>query len=280
MRFFILLLVPWYLAGIPVDDAWGRVIDLQKPAERIVSLSPSVTEMLFAIGAGKKVVGRTEYCTYPAEAQMVPAVGGFSGATINVERILLLKPDLVILSGDMHERINRILEQVGIRTCAVEPRTIDEVMQTISLIGILTGTEAGASHVIATMQEKFRRASVRVSSRPRVLWILFPDPLMTVGGSSFVNEVLNRAGAENIFGDMLEAWPVVSVEQVAIRGPEWILTGSDQPDLYAWLGQRSGFRSLDPVRKGRVAQIDADIVYRYGPRLADAVEYIAAVLFP
>ncbi|MDR1411461.1 MAG: ABC transporter substrate-binding protein [Spirochaetaceae bacterium] len=271
--------------GFPLalTDALGRRVAVDAKPARVVSLSPAVTEILFAVGAGPQVAGVTEYCNYPPEAAAKAKVGGFSGITVNVEQIALLKSDLVILSGDMHQRIIELLDRLRIKSFAVEPRNFEEVYRTIGTIGRLTGNAPGAERVVAEMRAKLAQAGERRRGRgrPAVFWELSGDPLMSAGGNNFINEAITLAGGRNIFEDMAAQWPVVSQEQVMLRQPEWILAGDMagrkiDPALYA---RRPGWSRIPAVRGGNVASVDPDTLYRYGPRLADAVLGISEIIF-
>jgi iron complex transport system substrate-binding protein len=264
-------------------DAMGRDYVLEKPASRIVSLCPGVTEILFAIGAGDLAVGITDYCDYPEEAQTLARVGGFSGASVSVERIALLRPDLVILSADMHFRIAELLDALDINYFAVEPRNFEDVFNTISVIGDLTGRNEGAAEVIDGMKEKLDRAGKRFSAgkRPSVFWALSTDPLMSTGRGTFLNEAIQLGGGRNIFSDIEGDWPLVSLEEVLLRKPDWILSGDsmDSPGAAAF-SDDPRWRLIPAVAKRQIASVSADLLYRYGPRLADGVLAIAEILHP
>ncbi|MCL2602032.1 MAG: ABC transporter substrate-binding protein, partial [Treponema sp.] len=233
-------------------DALGRRYAPAEAPRSIVSLSPSVTEILFAIGAGDRVVGVTQYCDYPAQAQERTLVGGFSGITVNVEQIRALAPDLVILSANMHTRIVALLDNLGIPSFAVEPTTFSQVYDTIALIGELSDAVSGAEEVIAQMREKIAavRNPLPDTLPPTVFWVLSEEPLMTVGGETFISQAISLAGGENIFGDLREQWPMVSPEQVLFRRPDWILSvdcmGSEGFELRSPLWQ-----NFPAVREGR-----------------------------
>jgi iron complex transport system substrate-binding protein len=266
--------------GGTLTDALGRAFDPHEGgARRIVSLSPGVTEILFAIGAGERVVGITEYCNYPPEAQDRVRVGGFAGATVSMERIAALKPDLVIISGDMHGRVLALLENLGIPAFAVEPRSFEDVFGVVRTIGLLADSLEGADETVRIMKEKLEEAALFYAEgkRPSVYWELSGEPLISAGKGSFVGEALSRAGGLNIFDDLEKDWPLVSGEEVLLRRPEWILTGDDhgRPGDFAL---RPGWAEIPAVKNGRIAVVNADRLYRYGPRLADAVLEIAAIL--
>jgi iron complex transport system substrate-binding protein len=268
---------------LTLEDVLGRTVTLAEAPRRIVSLSPGVTEILFAIGAGDQVAGVTEFCSYPPQAGTKTRVGGFSGITVNLEQLAALKPDLVILSGEMHQRIITLLDRLGIPSFGVEPRNFQEVYGTIETLGVLTGNVPGARETVAEMRTKIDRAQTRRDGRerPLVFWELSDDPLMSIGGGTFINEAIDLSGGKNIFGELQERWPMVSTEQVLLRKPEWIIAGHDngmsvEPGV---LRSRPGWGGIPAVRDGRIATVDADTLYRYGPRLADAVLALADILW-
>ena len=268
--------------NLVLKDALGRTVMLSGPAERVVSLTPSATEILFAVGAGDRVVGITSYCNYPPESSSKTRVGGFSGKTVSAESIVALKPDLVIISGGMHAKVQVLLEAVGIRTFAIEPLGLEDVYGDIAAIGTLTGEEARALWVVADMKGRIESvvAAVRGRTRPKVFWELWDDPLMSAGGPTFINEAISMAGGDNIFAERREQWPMVSLEQLLARKPDWILSGDDHGDKVnvAALRSRALWASIPAVAAGRIATVESDAVNRGGPRLADAVEAIARIL--
>ena len=260
-------------------DALGRHYAPEEKPRRIVSLNPAVTEILFAIGAGALLVGVTEHCDYPAAAREKASVGGFAGITVSVEQIRVLNPDLVILSADMHARIVLLLDNLGIPSFAVEPRSFSEVYGVIALLGELSGFESGAEQVIAGMKERIAavQESLRGRPQPTVLWVLSEEPLMSAGGETFISEAISLAGGRNIFADLREQWPLISPEQVLVRNPDWVL-GSDMAGGGTAPLRNPLWQNFPAVREGRVAFVDGDLLYRYGPRLADAVALIAEII--
>jgi iron complex transport system substrate-binding protein len=275
-------------ACAPRNGAAGEAAKGRAPApesvRRIVSLSPGVTEILFALGAGELVVGVTQYCDYPPEARTRTKVGGFSGAQISVEGIAALRPDLVILSEDMHFRIRAMLDDLGIATQAVEPRNFDGVYKLIDELGRLCGFEERAAEITGEMREKIRRAGEQAAGReaPPVYWELSPEPLISVGGAAFISEAIRLGGGRNIFENLTQDYPEVSAEQVLLLRPQWIFTGDDQGSASdpAVFSRRPGWADIPAVREGQIRRINADRLYRYGPRLADAVLEIAGILHP
>jgi iron complex transport system substrate-binding protein len=286
--YFILLIISLLCSCTPkpgvqskqgaLTDALGRSPALSGNHNRIVSLVPAVTEILFAIGAGEKVVGVTEYCDFPMEARTRTVVGGFSGATVSMEIVRSLEADLVILSAEMHARVVSLLDELGVSSFAVEPVNFSQVYDTIALLGDICGCADGAAKVIAEMQRKIAAAGQRVQGRekPAVFWLLSLDPLMTAGQGTFITEALKLAGGNNAFEDISEKWPLVSPEQILLRKVDWILYGNDLGEVSL---SSEGFWKLVPaVSDGRLASVNADLLYRYGPRLADGVELISRII--
>jgi len=268
-------------------DSLGRSISLAAPARRIVSLSPEATEALFAIGAGKLVVGDTEYCDYPPEAKKVAKIGGFAADTISIEKVLGLRPDLVLSAGSIHQPIEAALAKLGIPVFAYLPTTFAGIEEQLKALGALTGLVDKAGAVAASMRatlEKARSltASLPDSRRPRVFWQVYDEPLMTCGSDSFPHKVLELAGGKDIFSDLRGPWPVVSAEEVLRRAPEFILSPSDMGDRVdpAKLAARPGWTSIPAVRNKRIILLPADLVSRAGPRIAEGVLAALRALHP
>jgi iron complex transport system substrate-binding protein len=227
-------------------------------------------------------VGLTEYCNYPAETKIKTKVGGFSGATVSTESIVALKPDLVLVSGDMHEKISALLEKLGIRVFAMEPRTFEDVYKNILAVGLLTGHSLEAALIVENMKTRLNAVSTRIAGRkPKaVFWELWDDPLMTAGGAIFVNQAITAAGGKNIFADMSETWPTVSLEELLSRDADWILAGNDHGNRanFTLISKRTGWSKLTAVRMGQIATVESDKIFRGGPRLVEAVEEIERIL--
>ena len=244
-----------------------------------MSLAPAVTEILFAIGSVDQVVGVTAWCDYPPEALTRTKVGGFSGIQVSIEQIAALTPDLVILSAAMHRRVADLLEGLSIPSFAVEPRNFDDLYGTVAILGRLTGHEEGAAETVRTMKDKIALTAERTAApRPLVYWELSGDPLISVGGGSFLNEVISLGGGTNIFGELDQDWPPVSAEQVLVRRPGWIFTGDDHGAGASSFARRPGWEDIPAVKERRIVVVDAGLFYRYGPRLADGVLEIARIL--
>lgn len=276
-------------AGFPLTltDGLGREVHVDAPPQRIISLAPVNTEVLFAVGAGGQVVGVTSYCNYPPEAQSREKVGGFSPNTINVETVVALRPDLVLCVGEIHRPTIETLEGIGLPVAALTAESLADIYANIELVGRLTGHEAEAARVVAGMRERVDAVAAAVAPLPprdrlRVFWETWDEPLMTAGPSTFIGQAIELAGGINIFSEVAEDYPQVSVEEVVRRNPAVILgpdTHGDKLDPER-IAQRPGWEQIDAVRNRRIHLLDGDIVSRPGPRLAEGVEAIARALYP
>jgi iron complex transport system substrate-binding protein len=274
-------------ASLSAVDTTGRVVILAAPAARIVSLSPAATEVIFAVGAGAALVGDTTYCDYPAEAARAAKVGGFAAPTISVERIVSLRPDLVITAGSMHKTIEAALARFSIPVFSYDPVDFQGIAKGMTAIGDLAGTGAAARKAASDMLAVIDRVRAAVGSvspekRPTVFWEIYDDPLMTCGASTFPHAIVEAAGGRDIFSDLPGAWPRVSAEEVIRRAPDYVMGADDHGDKLtaAQVQTRPGWAGVPAVRNGRIALFPADLVSRAGPRVADGVLAVAKVLYP
>lgn len=276
-----------HAAPVSSLDSLGRAVTLAAPAARVVSLSPVATETLFAVGAGAAVVGDTSYCDYPEAALALPKIGGFSAKSISVERIVALKPDLVVSGGKIHASVEEALAKLGVPCFAYSPGDFAGVARTIDALGDLVGRPAEARKASAAMLAEIARiggvlAKAPASARPSVFWEVYDEPLMTCGSSTFQHAIVVAAGGADIFSDLPGSWPRVSAEEVIRRAPDFIMGADDHGDKMsvAQIAARPGWGGLEAVRRGRVALVPANLVSRPGPRLAEGVLAVAKILHP
>jgi iron complex transport system substrate-binding protein len=255
--------------------------------ERIVSLSPSNTEILFAVGAGDLVVGVTEYCNFPEAALAIDKIGGFSAKSISIETIVSLKPDLVLAYGTRQEPVVEALEALDIEVMTLVPKTFADVYANITLIGELTGNQDQAQSIVDEMQARIQAVVDVTSTIPKdekvnVFWEVFDEPLMTSGPATYIGQMLDLGGAINIFSDLEEDYPQINAEEVVSRNPQAIMGSDTHGDKLTadQVAARPGWDQIDAAQNGRIYLISGDIVSRAGPRLADAVEAIALALYP
>ena len=276
----ILFFHPGLLAQISVVDDLRRMVDLPHPAERIVSLAPSITECLFALGAADQVKGVTDFCNYPPEAGLKPHVGGMINPSI--EAVVGLEPDLIVLSmeGIIREDFRR-LTSFGTPVFVSNPRTLEGIYRSLRALGTLTGKEAIARHFVAglTSRENAIRSAAEGKPPVRVLLFVSVQPLMCAGSNTFIDELLRVAGGTNLASRAHGTYPQYSRENVITDDPEVIIVMSDILARGATLTALfPEWGSVDAVRKGRVFRIDADIVSRPGPRALDALEKLFHIL--
>ncbi len=272
---------------IVVTDVLARQVTIKVSPQRIVSLAPSNTEQLFAIGAGDRVVGVTLYDNYPPQVQTLERVGGYVDKSISVEKIISLRPDLVLSRGVIQRGVITALERVGIAVVASEPKNFDEVYESIALMGRLTDRVQQAAQVVADMRQRVARirrkvAAIPLAQRVTVFYKAYDEPLITAGSSTFIGHVIEMAGGINIFTDLKESYPQVSAEEVLRRNPAVILgpvSNGMSLSVTSTL-QRPGWRHLDAVKNRRIHLLDDDLLSRPGPRLAEGLEVVVKALYP
>ncbi len=271
--------------GSTLVDLMGREVVIAGEAKRIISLSPQHTEILFVLGLEERVVGVTDYCNYPPAAAEKEKVGGFTDS--NIEVILTLKPDLV-LAGSPHREVVPLLAERNIPVLAMEPTSVDEIYETIRLIGAATGAEKMAEKISDEIKEQIAGVQKKLSSlteeeKTPVYYELWYDPPMSVGNRSFIHEVVTLAGGKNIFADIDDNYPTVSAESVAQKNPRVILYSDDHGNVEAvreQYNQRPGWNKIIALKENRIYAMDSDLFNRAGPRVGLAVESAAALFYP
>jgi ABC-type Fe3+-hydroxamate transport system substrate-binding protein len=266
---------PRALAGAPVADDAGDTVRVVLPAHRIVSLNPAATELLFAIGAGSDVVGRTEWCDYPPAAKAVPSLG--DGINPNLEAIVARKPDLVLLytSGQNAEAVRR-LASLGIPALRFRTDSLSDVPRLARVFGRLTRREASADSVARSFEADLAAATVPAPGRrPTVFLLVWDQPPMTVGRGSFLTELIERAGGENVFADVASSSAPVSIEAVAARNPDVILLLGNEPPAFA---ERPEWQVVRAVREQRFVRADGSEFSRPSPRAPEAIRRLHAEL--
>lgn len=267
---------------VTVTDDLDRRVSLPAPARRIVSLVPAATEILFALGAGDRLVGRTRYGVHPEAARRVPSVG--EGVRPSIELVASRDPDLVILyAGESNRSTVRELERLDLRTIAMEHDTFGDLYRAIARLGTVTGRSEQAALLSERVRCEISAAGSAVAEtpRPRVYYDVWGDPPITVGSGSYLDSLVSVAGGENVFGDLPGSSPRVSLEAIVARAPDvvvWPRTGSSAEGTRP--EERAGWKSIDAVAAGDVRGVDGDLLHRLGPRIGEAARELAAVLHP
>ena len=273
-------------AAITLTDDLGRTVTLNHPAQRIVSMAPSNTEILFAIGAGSQVIGRDDFSDYPNAVQSLPKVGG--NDKYNNEQIVTLQPDLVLAAEINTADQVKALESLGLTVYYLKnPTTLEEMYGNLETVAKLTGHEADAAALIASLKARVAAVDNKiaiVTSRPSVFYeIDATDPAKpyTAGPGTFIDLLIKRAGGTNIAGTLKDQYPQLSLEQVVALNPTFILLGDaaygTTPDV---VKARPGWGSLSAVKNGNVIAVDDNLFSRPGPRLVDGLELLAKILHP
>ena len=265
-------------AATVVTDDFGDSIVVGAPPKRIVSLNPTTTEIVFALGDGARLVGRTHWDLYPPAAEAVPDLG--SGIRPNVEAVLGARPDLVLLyaSNDNRPAAAR-LRAAGVRTLSLKVDHIADFHRAVRLIGRLLGDSAQGVLVSDSVGRSLARVREATSSlpKPTVFWHIWDAPLITIGGGSYMNELITIAGGTNVYADMTATSPTVGIEDVMKRNPHYIITG---PEGAAKIKVDQRWSAAPAVRAGRILVVDTALVGRPATRLGEAARNLAALLHP
>lgn len=273
--------------GTTIVDKMEREITIVGVPKRIVSLSPSTTELLFALGLGDSIVGVTEHCNYPEEAKAITKVGSGTLEGISREAILNAKPDLILCKWDNHRPLVETFERVNIPIVGLGPENIEQLFEEARLLGKISKCQAQADALIASMQSRLDRLRQAVhdiapSQRKKVFYEVWDTPLMTAGPQSFIGELLVLGKMDNIFHDTANRYPRVNSESVVERNPDVILapTTHGEKVRFETLANRAGWENVSAIKNHQVFLIDGDQVSRCGPRLLDALESMVKQVYP
>jgi iron complex transport system substrate-binding protein len=265
-------------ADIVVKDDTGTEVRLKQPVLRVIALSPHISETLLAAGAGAKLVGTVQYSDYPEAAKKISRVGSY--VRLDMEAIVALKPDLVIgwLSGNSPAHIDKI-RQLGIPVYITQPNRIDDIASDLERYGQLLGDEDGAR---AAAEFRIRLAALRerYSSQPklRIFYQVWKEPLMTVGGTQIISDVIRLCGGENVFGQLEQMAPKVTVEAVLAANPEAIVASGMGEARPEWLDDWRRWTQLTAVARDNLYFIPPDRIQRHTPRLLDGAEQMCKQL--
>ena len=266
-------------AEISVTDDAGEQITLARPARRIISLAPALTEILYHVGGGQHLVGTVDHSDYPKAARQVERIG--SHDRFDFESILRLQPDLVLAweSGNPSNQVRR-LEQLGLKVYRAEPGTLDRLASTILRVGALIGQLEVATLLTHQFQREAKAIQQRYSRRRRlsVFYQVWHDPLITLNGKHLVSEMLEDCGASNVFSDLPDIAPVVTLESVLSRNPQVIIAGGTAKGAPAWLNNWQTWSHIDAVQHNRLYTVNADLLHRYSPRVLDGMRELCDVI--
>ncbi len=265
-------------ATVVATDDTGATVTLAAPASRIVSLAPHATELLFAVGAGPRIVATLDTSDFPAAAKSIPRVG--DARALDLERIVALGPDLVVTWPWSAPAQVEALRARGIAVFMTKPATIDGIAQDMERLGALTGSaETGAREAaefragLARLRERYRTAP-----RVRVFYEIWDAPLYTIGGDHLITQAIAVCGGENVFANLSLPAPAVDIEAVLAAAPDAIIAGSDRGLRPAWLDAWRRWKELPAVAHDHLFAVDADLLHRPGPRFVDGVALMCAAI--
>ena len=274
-----LALLPAAHADLVFKDDGGREVRLKGPARRIVTLAPHATEMLYAAGAGDRLIGTVEYSDYPPAAKKVPRVGSYD--RFDLEAISALKPDLVIAweTGNPAAPVEKI-RALGLTVYASQPNRMEDVAGQLERLGQLAGSEAVANQAAERFRQRLAGLRAANADKPkvRVFYQIWKAPLMTVGGPQIITSAIELCGGENVFGKLTQMAPTVSVEAVLEADPEAIVAtgmGDARPE---WLDDWNKWTRMTAVKRGNLFHIHPDLMQRHTPRILDGAEQLCALL--
>ncbi|MFN8512046.1 MAG: ABC transporter substrate-binding protein [Chloroflexia bacterium] len=263
------------------DDA-GRSVTVPKRPVRIVSLAPSNTEILYALGLADRVVGVDQFSNYPPEAQSKPKIGSYSAA--NLEQVVAREPDLILASGITRPDVLNALSAQGLPVVVLNPSNLTGVLANVTLVGRVTDVGAGAGQLRAGLEARIAAVAEKLkgtNTKPRAFVELDPMQFFSVGPKSFVDDLITRAGGVNIAADTGTPYPQLSQEQILGKDPEVILLADGSQGVTpASVQGRAGWGNVSAVKSGRIVVLDEDVFLRSGPRSVDALEMLLRYLHP
>ena len=272
---------------VTVIDDLGRKVTINKQPQRIISLAPSNTEILFALGLDDKIIGVTDYCDYPEAAKTKTRVAGFS--TPDLERLVSLQPDLVVAESIQEKTVLPALERLGMTVFVTEATTLDSILNDISVLGKITGKTRIASRLLDTMNSKINSIASKTQNlspaqRLRVLYVNWHDPIWTMGRNIYINDVINKAGGTNIYEADFEKARSVSLESIITKNPQVIFVsgmGTSGDAVYKGIKDETRLYTVDALANNRIYKIsDANLIERPGPRIADGLIEVAKMIHP
>ena len=266
-------------AAISVKDGSGATVTLTQPAQRVVTLAPHATELVYAAGAGKRIVGASDYSDYPPEANAIPRIG--SSHQIDIERLLALRPDLLVVwQGGNGERQLEPLRKLGVPIYRSEPKSLDDIPNEIERLGKLTGTEASARPSAAALRARLAALAERTRDKPpvTVFYQVWDQPLFTLNGRQIVSDAIRLCGGVNVFADLAALAPTVGIEAVLQKNPEVIVRGSKDGETPSALAMWKSYPAMLAVQRGNLYTVRSDVMTRAGPRMVDGAEALCGLL--
>ncbi|MCJ7654557.1 MAG: cobalamin-binding protein [Dehalococcoidia bacterium] len=272
---------------LTVVDDLGRTVKIEKLPQRIISLAPSNTEIIYALELEDRLVGTTDYCDYPEAAKYKPRVAGYVNP--DLEKVVSQQPDLIIAEAIHENTVLPALEKLGLTVIIMSASSLDVVLDDIKLIGEITGKSKAATKLVDDLTKRIQAVTTKTSGlppeqRPRVLYAVWYDPIWTMGSETFIDDLIWKAGGANIFSKDFEKSHVVSLESIISKNPQVIIVsgmGTTGDLIYNNIMKETRLRGVDAMRDSRVYKIsDANLIERPGPRVIDGLEEMAKLIHP
>jgi iron complex transport system substrate-binding protein len=265
-----------------LTDETGRRVKIPEDVKRVVSLAPNLTEIVFALDGGDQLAGDTDFCDYPPAAAQKPHVGG--PVNPNFEEIVALRPDLILATSINRRETVDALDRLGLPVFVTDPHSVDEMVATVGRIGDALHAEKTTEELVKNLRARLSDLERRLEGAAprRVLFVVWTDPLISIGRDTFISDALRHAGAQSVVDTSAE-WPRINLEEIIRLQPEFLVfasahAGDTQHDIET-LRSRPGWRDLDALRDGKIVVI-SDAINRPAPRLVDAIEQLAHALHP
>lgn len=249
----------------------------QSIPQRIVSLSPASTEILFAVGAENQIVAVSDFSDYPPQAQNLPKVGGFDGKTLSLEKILSFNPDFVYLTNVMHNHLIPHFESLNIDYYLSDANSFEQVKNEILQIAKITGHTSTGENLVKEIDSAINKINSQnqLLQKPTVYWEVWNSPFMSVGNSSFINDLIKTAGGINIFQEIAQAYPTVSEETIVAKNPQIIIIPQNLGITVDSVKNRKGWSQIDAVKNDKIFIVDDNLLTRSGARIGESAEYLA-----
>ena len=245
--------------------------------DRVVSLSPSGTEILFALGLNNKLVARTDFCNFPEEAKKIDSVGGFDGKSFSIENILSFNPDFVYLTNVMHNHLVNTLESLGIKVYLSDVNSIEDIFVEIKEVSKLFGIEETGKKYIDKISSEL--GDIKKDKIQKTIYCeIFNSPFLTCGKKSFINDIIEYAGGKNIFDFLESSYPQVSEEIIIVSNPQIILAPDYSETDLEKIYYRNAWQNIDAIKNKKVFSVSGDIFTRPGPRVVEAVKLLKEIL--
>jgi iron complex transport system substrate-binding protein len=260
------------------EDSLGNNVTIEKTPEKVISLSPAITEMLYALELENKIAGTTDYCDYPEAAKHTPKMGGFN--TPNLELIVEAEPDLVFISSGVQAELSENFKKLGIKTFALDATTINEVISNIELIGVIMNAEEKAQEITDDMivRKEFIKEKAENLEKPLVFFEIWNEPLLSAGPNTFIADILNISGGINFAQDSNTDYPQVSLELLIERDPDFYIAIDHKKNTD--ISERPGFDELKAIKNNQYHRIPDDYVTLPGPRIIEGLEKVASIIHP